>query len=57
MLANPIGFFNSLFDPLRECAANKIQTPLTFRASRPEIEVRLGFLHKIALEMIENLVG
>jgi hypothetical protein len=57
MPANLFSIFDRLVDPLRESAANKIQASLTFDTRRSEIEVRLGFLHEVALEMIKNLVS
>jgi len=57
MPANPLGVFDSLFDPLRKGAANKIQASLTLTANCREIEVLRGFLHQVTFEVIENLIG
>src|SRR6185436_14956066 len=57
MLANLVCVLDSVFDVVRESAANEIQTfcPLTPR--RSEIETRLGLLQQIALEIIEKFVN
>jgi hypothetical protein len=55
--ANSVCCFDGLVEPLRESAAYEIQTFLSPTPRRSEIEMRLGFLYKVALEIVENLVS
>src|SRR5579862_5794240 len=57
MPANLLCIFDSLFDPFRESAANKIQAPLALNARRSKIEMRLGLPYEVVFEIIENPNG